>query len=267
MQDMLRYSLEVTMAAVAFHHGGLDASERLAVEKGFLQGNINVICCTSTLAVGVNLPCYLVILKGTVSYSDSGLREYSDLEVMQMVGRAGRPQFETSACAVILTQQAKVTIYEQMVSGQNQLESCLHEHLIEHLNAEISLGTVYDLSSAKRWLQGTFLFQRLQQNPSYYRFREDVDSHIDDDIIGHLCEKDIKMLSDTSLISTEGLFKCTPFGHTMARYYVSFDTIKLFMSLPHSAKISEIVCEVLTCFALSWLTNTVDCSVSSCRVP
>lgn len=77
-------------SGVAFHHAGLDGSDRQAIEKGFLEGDINVICCTSTLAVGVNLPCHLVIIKNTVCYQESGLKEYADLEMMQMLGRAGR---------------------------------------------------------------------------------------------------------------------------------------------------------------------------------
>lgn len=77
-------------AGVAFHHAGLDPLDRQAVEKGFLEGQVNVICCTSTLGVGVNLPCYLVIVKNTVCFQDEGLKEYADLEMMQMLGRAGR---------------------------------------------------------------------------------------------------------------------------------------------------------------------------------
>ena len=82
--------LETLVAGVAFHHAGLYASDRHAVEIGFLEGQINVICCTSTLAVGVNLPCHLVIIKNTVCFQDEGLMEYADLEMMQMLGRAGR---------------------------------------------------------------------------------------------------------------------------------------------------------------------------------
>jgi len=77
-------------SAVAFHHAGVDGSDRHAIEKGYLEGQINVICCTSTLAVGVNLPCHLVIVKGTVTFQEEGLKEYADLEIMQMLGRAGR---------------------------------------------------------------------------------------------------------------------------------------------------------------------------------
>lgn len=51
------------------------------------------------------------------------MKEYSDLEVMQMLGRAGRPQFDTTAVAVIMTRQEKVKKYEKMVSGQEILES------------------------------------------------------------------------------------------------------------------------------------------------
>jgi ATP-dependent DNA helicase HFM1/MER3 len=99
-------------------------SDRIAVEEGFLNGDIHVICCTSTLAVGVNLPCHMVIIKNTVSYANGeGIKEYSDLEIMQMLGRAGRPQYDTSAVAIIMTRQEKVKRYGRMVSGEQVLES------------------------------------------------------------------------------------------------------------------------------------------------
>ena len=82
--------IETLSAAVAFHHAGLDPSDRHVVEKGFLEGQVNVICCTSTLAVGVNLPCHMVIIKNTVCFQEEGLKEYADLEIIQMLGRAGR---------------------------------------------------------------------------------------------------------------------------------------------------------------------------------
>lgn len=98
--------------------------DRRAIEDGFLHGDINVICCTSTLAVGVNLPCHMVIIKNTVVCpTNEGAREYSDLEIMQMMGRAGRPQFDTNAVAVVMTRQEKLPRYERMVSGQQILES------------------------------------------------------------------------------------------------------------------------------------------------
>ena len=61
---------------------------------------------TSTLAIGVNLPAHLVIIKSTQHYVASSYAEYSETQVLQMIGRAGRPQFDTSATAVIMTKNS-----------------------------------------------------------------------------------------------------------------------------------------------------------------
>lgn len=58
--------------------------------------------------------------------------------------------------------------YKALVQGKTVLESSLHLNLSEHLNSEIGLGTIVDLSSAKHWLHNSFLYQRMQQNPQYY---------------------------------------------------------------------------------------------------
>lgn len=130
---MLTLLAECAIAGVAFHHAGLSQSDRATIERGYLNGDINVICCTSTLAAGVNLPCHFVIIKNTIGWTDAGSKEYSDLDMMQMLGRAGRPQFDRSAIAVVMTRIEKVDRYEKMVSGQEILESKLHLNLIEHL--------------------------------------------------------------------------------------------------------------------------------------
>ena len=117
---------QAMMTGVAYHHGGVDPTDRTEVEKSFqADGGINIICCTTTLAVGVNLPCHFVILKNTVTYeqSEGCCKEYSDLDIMQMLGRAGRPQFDRSAVAVIMTRQEKVKRYENMIAGKQVLES------------------------------------------------------------------------------------------------------------------------------------------------
>lgn len=37
-----------------------------------------------------------VVIRGTKAFIDGQSKEYSDLEVLQMIGRAGRPQFDTT---------------------------------------------------------------------------------------------------------------------------------------------------------------------------
>jgi ATP-dependent DNA helicase HFM1/MER3 len=38
---------------IGYHHAGLEMSDRASVVELFLAGKLLVLCCTSTLAVGV----------------------------------------------------------------------------------------------------------------------------------------------------------------------------------------------------------------------
>jgi ATP-dependent DNA helicase HFM1/MER3 len=250
------HELRVLAASgVAFHHGGLDLNDRVGVENGFLKGDINVICCTSTLAVGVNLPCHFVIIKNTVTFANTGLQEYTDLEIMQMLGRAGRPQFDNSAMAVIMTRHTKVRRYQMMVTGQELLESKLHLGLIDHLNAEVGLGTICNLVSARKWIAGTFLYVRIKRNPEHYKLEsarggQDMNEQLDE-----ICVRDITLLQDNDLITSEENFHCTDFGEAMARYYVHFETMKNFVKLSSKAQVSEIVSQMPCSAFLSYISD------------
>ena len=73
-------------------------------------GPLQVLCTTSTLAQGVNLPAHLVILKGTRRWVKEkgevpGNREYDRSTILQMIGRAGRPQFDNEGVAVLMTKK------------------------------------------------------------------------------------------------------------------------------------------------------------------
>lgn len=191
----------------------------------------------------------MVIIKGTVTFQAGAggagsCKEYSDLEIMQMLGRAGRPQFDDSAIAVIMTRAHRVKHYERMISGQEVLESRLHLNLFDHLNAEIGLGTITSASSAKQWLSGTFLYVRLKDNPEHYNFDGDVPGKDLDDRLERICTKGIAMLEKVNLVSSSPKLHCTEFGDVMARYYVQFDTMKIFLALPPQAKISEILSSI-----------------------
>ncbi|KAK6344132.1 Sec63 [Orbilia brochopaga] len=225
-------------AGVAFHHAGLDASDRSIIERLFLESHISIICCTSTLAVGVNLPTHLVVIKNTMSWQGCQMREYMDLEIMQMVGRAGRPQFDTTGVAVIMTRKEKKDRYEKMISGTEKLESCLHLNLIEHLNAEIGLGTITDLESAKQWLRSTFFYIRMKANPAFYNFKtERIETELE-----NIVERDIAALEEIGFVEyQQSKFRCLEPGDAMARYYVKFETMKKIMELKDKAKTSEIL--------------------------
>lgn len=48
---------------VAFHHRGLTTEECKLVEVAYGSGAVSVLCCTSTMAIGVNLPARRVIFR------------------------------------------------------------------------------------------------------------------------------------------------------------------------------------------------------------
>ncbi|KAJ2948978.1 hypothetical protein O0L34_g5918 [Tuta absoluta] len=100
----------LVLSGVGCHHAGLLYEERLNIEEAFRNRDLPILITTTTLAMGVNLPAHLVIIKNTQQYVNGAYQEYSISTVLQMVGRAGRPQFDTEATAVIMTRlQDKVS--------------------------------------------------------------------------------------------------------------------------------------------------------------
>ncbi len=59
---------------------------------------MSVLVSTATLAWGVNMPAHTIIIKGTQIYSPEQGRwiELSPQDILQMMGRAGRPGFDTT---------------------------------------------------------------------------------------------------------------------------------------------------------------------------
>lgn len=92
------------------HHAGMLRADRTLAERLFAEGHVRVLCCTATLAWGVNLPAHTVIIKGTQVYNaEKGtFADLGVLDVMQIFGRAGRPQFDTSGEGIIITTHDKV---------------------------------------------------------------------------------------------------------------------------------------------------------------
>jgi pre-mRNA-splicing helicase BRR2 len=99
--------------------------DREIVEELFADGHIQVLVSTATLAWGVNLPAHTVIIKGTQIYSPEKGRwtELSPLDVMQMLGRAGRPQYDTFGEGIILTTHNELQFYLSLLNEQLPVES------------------------------------------------------------------------------------------------------------------------------------------------
>ena len=62
--------------------------------------------------------------------------------ILQMMGRAGRPQYDDHGVAVVLVHDVKKHFYKKFLYEPFPVESSLHGVLPDHLNAEIVAGTI-----------------------------------------------------------------------------------------------------------------------------
>jgi helicase len=88
---------------VAFHHAGLHHRQRRAIEGAFRERALKVLCATTTLAAGVNLPARRVIIRDVRRYRGGwGAAYIPTLEYHQMAGRAGRPGLDPHGEAILI---------------------------------------------------------------------------------------------------------------------------------------------------------------------
>ena len=220
------------------HHAGMTRSDRNLIERLFAQGILQVLCCTSTLAWGVNLPAAAVVIKGTQLYSPQQGKfvDLGILDVLQIFGRAGRPQFQDTGIGFIVTSHDKLTHYLSAVTQQQPIESKFSARLVDNLNAEIALGTVTSISEAVQWVGYSYLFVRMQRNPLAYginwaEIRDDSKLiHRRRDMIIQAA----RILQQSQMIifneSTEE-FRSKDSGRIASQYYILQTSIEIFNAM------------------------------------
>ncbi len=228
---------EALSFGIGLHHAGLVEADRQLSEELFANNKIQILVATSTLAWGVNLPAHLVVVKGT-QFFDAKIEGYKDMDltdVLQMLGRAGRPQFDSSGVARIFTQDAKKAFYKHFLHTGFPVESSLHNVLDNHLGAEVSAGTIATKQDALDYLTWTFFFRRLHKNPSYYGLRISAEEHntiaaqqLANDFMVELVDRSFGELAESGCITlhSNGDVDSTPLGKIMSYYYLSHKTIR-----------------------------------------
>jgi helicase len=140
-----------------FHNANLDKDERQVIEDRFKNDKtLRVIIATSTLAQGLNLPARRVIIAGAYRGTDL----VPSYEILQMCGRAGRPQFDTQGDAYLLVPENDSARLSKICLTPEQIRSQMLEiseggdyvTLLFHLLAEIFDSRVKTLEQAIQWL-------------------------------------------------------------------------------------------------------------------
>ena len=132
---------KVVKCGVAFHHAGLLPKERKLIEDSYRKHIIKVICCTTTLSAGVNIPARTVVVKDFKKYVTSGhniknfsgyyengngfsyFMPFSANTIFQMLGRAGRPGLDDEGFGYLLVSDVDERDWVEDHYFQNTLPS------------------------------------------------------------------------------------------------------------------------------------------------
>lgn len=136
----------------AFHHAGLVSRQRELVENGFREGTIKTISATPTLAAGVNLPSFRVIITSLQRYDFGGMVPIPVREYRQMAGRAGRPKYDTNGESIVLCKtpmEAEDVMRNYILGEMEPVQSKMgHEPVLRmHLLALIASKFIFDTHS------------------------------------------------------------------------------------------------------------------------
>ena len=216
---------------VAFHHAGLSKADGDRIEEWFKDGRIELLFSTSTLAWGVNLPARCVVIRDT-KYHDplEGEVDMSPLDILQMLGRAGRPGYDDVGYGWVVCDRADADKYRQLLEEGKEIESRLAEDLDSHLNAEIAMGTIRGLDDVMAWLETTFYYRRAQSNPDAYGF----------DTLKQRVRATLESLVDRGFVEMgeELSIAATTLGRLASKYYLRLETAARFHDLAERETIS-----------------------------
>ena len=218
------------------HHAGMLRGDRKLSENMFAAGAIRVLCCTSTLAWGINLPAHTVVIKGTDVYnSEKGQAvDLSILDVQQIFGRAGRPQYGVNGEATLITSNPQsMARYIRKLVTQTPIESNFIKFLPDHLNAEIVSGTVTNIQEAVEWLTYTYLYVRMLSNPMTYGIS--YDTRESDPTLRQKCRDLVheaaKTLDSYEMVNYDvksGNLSVTELGRVASHFYIRSESIATF---------------------------------------
>ena len=228
VKDLLPFGIGV-------HHAGLPRQDRSMIEDLFAAKHLQVLVSTATLAWGVNLPAHTVIIKGTQIYNPEKGRwtELSPQDILQMMGRAGRPQYDKTGEGIIITSHSELKYYLSLNNMQLPIESQFVSQLADQLNAEIVMGSVSNLNDGVNWLAYTYLYIRMLRAPNLYGLTQE---NLKQDPF--LVQRRTDLIHSAAiLIDKAGLIRydkrtgamvSTPIGKVASHYYIKYKSMGVY---------------------------------------
>ncbi len=193
---------------VCFHHAGLSTEQRSKIEKGFISGHVKVIVATPTLAAGINLPARTVIVRDITRFSDGYSTYLPNMEIQQMLGRAGRPKYDSEGEALVYAASDKsLEKAEEYMEGEVEpVTSSLgdRKNLPFNVLALMATGIATGEDSIIQFFSNTL-----------YGVQNDVE------MMRPMVSGALSFLSENGFLSTRlGLWQVTSFGKMVSDLYI-----------------------------------------------
>ena len=138
----------------AAHHAGLIPAFKETVEELFVEGLIQFVAATETLALGINMPAKTVVLESLSKFNGETHELLQPSDYTQLTGRAGRRGIDTEGTAVVL--HSSYVPFERVsgiaAAGANPLRSSF----APTYNMSVNLIARYDTETAHRLLTASF---------------------------------------------------------------------------------------------------------------
>ncbi len=201
---------ELIRRGTCFHNAGLLGAQRTIIEDLFRKNFLKFICSTPTLAQGINMPAFRVVIQSPYRYGDYGMERIPVSEYKQMAGRAGRPKYDTAGEAMLIakTEFEKDDYFNYYVKGTPEdvssklgSESALRFHLL----STIATGFIFDQESAEKFFSKTLYAEQTQNLASLYRIMSSI----------------VKNLESMGFVKATGeRIDATPLGRRVAELYL-----------------------------------------------
>lgn len=209
---------------IAYHNGAMDSNTRKLVEDSFKSGRINCIVATKTLAMGVNLPADVVVIKDLFYFEHGQMKPMKVLDVWQMIGRAGRYTKHGEAYIVAGKSQnmLRMTINRYIYPEYEEIKSklvwsiyfkLLILYSIQYLGNEVIKDDIYEV------FNNTFFRYFFVEGDKI--LQEYIDMRIEDLVLeGFINERKI---------GNESIYSLSSYGKLICKFCVSPEIIGDFL--------------------------------------